>query len=220
MKKPKLYFIPGLAATSVIFNRIDTEGYDTHYFDWVDPEDGDDIRSYAKRMLRQVDTTVPFVLVGVSLGGIMSVTMSEFCRPEQIIMVSSIERRSQLPWYFRMFRYLPLYWLIPYTVIKFFIRFGLRYIKQLPERDVQLYIRMLDHHSGKFFRWAIHQVLNWDVDKPSDLTVHIHGTKDNMFPLRYMGDKIKYLVKGGSHFMVVEKGREISNYIKEILSRL
>lgn len=220
MRKPKLYFIPGLAATSVIFNRIDVGGYDVHYFDWTDPQPGDDIHSYAKRMLQEVDTTEPFVLVGCSLGGIMSVTMADYCTPQKIILVSSLESSLQLPWYFKMFRFLPLYWLLPYPLIKFFIRIGLKYFKGLDAADVELYTRMLDHHSGRFFRWAIHQVLNWEHPKPKDSCVHIHGDNDRMFPLRCMGSNIKYLIPGGSHFMVVENGEEIGAYIKEILSQL
>ncbi len=219
MKKPKLYFIPGLAATSVIFNRIDVGDYDTHYFDWKDPLPGDDIDTYAKRMLEEIDTSVPFVLVGCSLGGIMSITMSKYCKPEEIILISSLSGSEQVPWYFKMFRYLPLYWLLPYGVIKFFIRIGLKYFKKLDEKDVQLYIKMLDHHSGRFFRWAIHQVVNWEQPLVNDGVVHVHGSKDKMFPMRFMPRNMKYVIPGGSHFMVVEKGREIGGFVREILRR-
>lgn len=97
--KPIVYFIPGLAATKLIFRTIKLPGYDTVYLEWDNPQPGDDMASYAARMLQQIDTSKPFVLVGCSLGGIMSVELSKISSPQQIFLISSMEQSREFPWY-------------------------------------------------------------------------------------------------------------------------
>ena len=46
--------------------------------------------------------------------------------------------------------------------------------------------------------------------------VHIHGTKDNVFPLKHIKNAIE--IKGGTHIMILTKAKKISKIIDEVLT--
>lgn len=212
--------IPGLAATKLIYRNITLpDGYEREYLEWYDPSPGDTLDSYAKRFAEQIDTSKPFVLVGSSLGGIMSGAMSKYIDPEKIVLVSSLESIEELPWYLKMFKYFPIYWLIPYFVLRFFARFARLGLSGATDEEAAMVKTMLDANTGTFFRWALHAVLHWKFTGNNDKVVRIHGTKDPLFPTKYL-KKDGYLVEGGDHFMVVTRGKEISKYLAEILANV
>lgn len=215
-QKPSLYFIPGLAATPAIFRNIKLDDYDCHYFEWEDPKPGDTITTYAKRFAERIDPDKPFVLVGCSLGGIMSAEIAKYRQPERIILISSLTNKSQFPNRLKVFRVLQLHHVIPYPVIVFAIG-SIRMLKGGGDKsESKLVYEMAKATSGKFFRWACGQVLFWKHSESHANTYHIHGTKDNMFPVRRI--KPQYQIEGGSHFMVVNEGQKVELAIREILA--
>lgn len=214
--KPKLYFIPGLAATSLIFRNINLDGYECEFFEWADPQPGDNLGSYSKRLAERIDTSKPFVLVGCSLGGIMSAEIAKHIKPEKIILISSLTNRSQFPNRLKVFRYLQLYRVIPYPVIVQVMGI-IRIVKGgAGTGEGKIVYEMAKASSGKFFRWACHQVLFWKHTDSHANTYHIHGTKDNLFPIRRIGSPYKS-VSGGSHFMVVNHAKQVESAILELL---
>ena len=86
----------------------------------------------------------------------------------------------------------------------------------MQKKEMLMISTMLDKSSGTFFKWAVHQVLHWKQHGIVTPIIHIHGTRDKLFPIRYIKDPIP--VKGGNHFMVVYKGKEISKIITSYLS--
>lgn len=215
--KPIIYCIPGLAADKSIFRSIKLPGYEMQFIEWADPMPRDDISAYAKRFTQNIDQSKPFVLLGVSLGGIMSIEMSQFCRPEKLILVSSIENKREFPWYLKVFAWLPLYWVIPFSVFKFAMK-QVRHLAsgRMQKNELLLIQTMLDKASARFFKWAIHEVLNWkQKGVQHNQLLHIHGTADKLLPYRFVKSCVP--IKGGNHFMVVRKGKEISKLIMDYL---
>lgn len=214
--KPTLYFIPGLAATPAIFRNIHLDDYDCQYFKWEDPLPGDNIQTYSKRFAERIDTSKPFVLVGCSLGGIMSNEIAKHISPERIILISSLTNRKQFPTRLKVFKYLQLHHVLPYS----WVVSGLGKIRMIKgggtQEEADLVYQMARESSGKFFRWACGQVLFWKHYDTHPNVYHIHGNKDTLFPIRRIG-KPFYTVDGGSHFMVVKNGPEVAKAIRQIL---
>src|SRR5690349_4085773 len=102
--KPHIYLIPGLGADSRLFGRIQwPEGYSVTSLRWIEPADTDEpISEYARRMRGQLDSSTPFILIGVSLGGIMAIEIARYMKPEKIIIISSIKHRREKPFYFTL----------------------------------------------------------------------------------------------------------------------
>lgn len=216
-QKPALYFIPGLAATPAIFRNIHLDEYDCHYFKWEDPEPRDTFATYSKRLAERIDTSKPFVLVGCSLGGLMSAEVAKHVKPECIILISSLTHRQQFPNRLKVFRVLQLYHIVPYPVIVS----ALGKIRMLKgggnKEESELVYQMARESTGKFFRWACGQIMFWKHTDSHPNTYHIHGTKDTLFPVRRI--KPQFSIDGGSHFMVVTEGKKIEMAIREILER-
>ena len=214
--KPIVYLIPGLAADRSIFRSIKLPGYETAFIEWEDPLPGEDLIHYAERFCDHIDSTRPNILIGCSLGGIMAIEMAQFCHPQQLILISSLKNRNEFPWYLRFFGVFQFYWIIPFSVVKWGVK-QIRFLSgAMKKKDMLMISTMLDKTSSRFFKWAIHQVLHWKGDGGHIKPVHIHGTKDKLFPIRYIKNAIP--IKGGNHFMVVYKGKEISKIILEMLS--
>lgn len=64
-------------------------------------------------------------------------------------------------------------------------------------------------------KWAIGEIINWkNIDAVENL-YHIHGTKDKLFPKRFINNYIK--IDEGQHLMVVTKADEISSKLKKLI---
>jgi hypothetical protein len=85
MQKEKLhlYFVPGLAASTAIFEHIKLpkDKFEIHLLPWLVPISKEEsIQSYAQRMCENIKEK-NHVLIGVSFGGIMVQEMSKISNP-------------------------------------------------------------------------------------------------------------------------------------------
>ena len=72
------YFISGIGADYRMFTHIRLpEGYQAVYIHWIPPKKKEPLGAYASRLIAQIDTAEPFVLIGLSLGGIMAVEIAK-----------------------------------------------------------------------------------------------------------------------------------------------
>ncbi|MBP9190853.1 MAG: hypothetical protein KBF51_15055 [Chitinophagales bacterium] len=74
---------------------------------------------------------------------------------------------------------------------------------------------MLHAKDPLFIKRAVHLIVSWDRTEADNLNkniIHIHGDIDNTLPI----DKVKadYIIKGGSHMMVLTRSEEISRVIE------
>lgn len=215
--KPVLYILPGLAADERIYFRFKLYDYEYHYLNWVDPLPGEDISAFAKRFSERVDTSRPFVLIGCSLGGIMSMEMSRYIQPEKIILISSLQRASEFPWYLRFFKYFQIYRIIPFSVFTGSIALYRMFHGRSNAQIAKMLHDMIKESSPKFFKWAIHEVLHWKDRAPPTYVHGIHGAKDILFPARYLSARV--MIPNGDHFMVVLFSESIEKEIRNILEK-
>lgn len=83
--KKHLYFIPGTAANSKIFERIELpkDQFEMHFLEWIVPASKDEtIEAYAKRFSEGIIHENP-ILLGVSFGGIMAQEVSKIIPTEK-----------------------------------------------------------------------------------------------------------------------------------------
>ncbi|MBT8319305.1 MAG: alpha/beta hydrolase, partial [Gramella sp.] len=93
-----VYLMPGMAAASSIFERIQlpSEKFEMHYLEWELPEADENLESYAKRMLTHIKHPAP-VLIGVSFGGVIVQEMARIADFERLIIISSVKCSNELP---------------------------------------------------------------------------------------------------------------------------
>lgn len=216
MSEKTVYLLPGLGATCGAFDKLEFPGYKRTCIKWLKPKPNEDLPSYAKRLSPQIKDPENSVLCGLSFGGIVSVELAKLLPVEKTILISSVKTRKEFPNTIKMARLLPLHKLLSAnTVSKFDFWYWLPFGKTSNE-DKKLIKEMIDVMDGPFTDWCANQAVYWkNKEIPANL-YHIHGTQDRVFPFFHI--KNYYKIKGGTHFMIVNRAEEINEYIKEILA--
>ena len=115
----KTYFISGMAADSRIFCHIRLpQGYEAVHLEWIKPEKNESLASYALRLAQRIDTSEPFVLIGLSFGGMLASEIAKRYKPAMTVLISSIPISSHLPGYFKVAAKLRLHKVVPVSLLK------------------------------------------------------------------------------------------------------
>ena len=66
-----VYFMPGMSANSLIFERIKIKGnFNFHYLEWIEPKKNECLKKYSIRFSKLIKHEFP-ILIGVSFGGVL-----------------------------------------------------------------------------------------------------------------------------------------------------
>lgn len=218
MKKTPLYFMPGLAAGPEIFEKLefDKEKYSIHYLNWIKPlSTEENIENYALRLSEKIKEKNP-VLIGVSFGGIMIQELAKFVTPRQVINISSVKNQKELPKKFKFAEFIKIYKFFPTVVIENFEEYAHYFMGKSLKRKADLYKKYLSVRNKTYLKWSIYNVINWKQLKPIENIIHIHGTKDTVFPIKNIKNAIE--IKEGSHIMILTRAKKISKIIDEVLT--
>ncbi len=216
MSKIPVYFMPGMAASSTIFERIKLpeDTFEIYLLEWILPEKEETLVNYAKRMSVNVKHENA-VLIGVSFGGILVQEMKQFLNVRKVIIVSSVKSNIELPRKMKMAKSTKAYKLIPTTLLlnvenlaKY--AFG-SYVKQ----RLKLYEKFLSLRDKDYLDWSIEQIINWERTEIDPTIVHIHGDADEVFLFKYIKKCI--VVKDGTHIMILNKYRWFNANLPEII---
>ncbi len=214
----RIYLIPGLGADRRMYHQQLNILPDAEVIEHFQPEKNESLSSYAKRMALQVDISSPFILIGTSLGGIISMELSRILSPERIILISTVKNREELPLYIRSMKYLKLHRVITGDRFK---RFNKLMVKRLDNRRdsevAEIISAMTEDVPSEFIEWAIDAVVNWNPPKEyrSDI-VHIHGTNDQLFPISKIKNVIA--VEKGSHVMNMTLSVEVNRLLLQAVN--
>lgn len=217
MSKINVYFMPGMAASSSIFERINLpeEIFEMHLLEWVLPKKNESLKDYARRMAKNIKHK-NVILVGVSFGGILVQEMKPFIKSKKVIIISSIKSNVELPRGMKIAKTTKAYKLIPTKLFENIellakFTFGSSIIKQ----RIKLYERFLSVRDKSYLDWAIEQIINWDRIKIDKEIIHIHGEADEVFPIKNIKNCIK--VNGGTHIMILTKYRWLNDNLLKIM---
>ncbi|MFT4983524.1 MAG: pimeloyl-ACP methyl ester carboxylesterase [Flavobacterium sp.] len=206
MNKIPVYFMPGLAASTAIFERIQLPeaDFEVHLLAWEIPKAYESLDEYAKRIAEKIKLKNP-VLIGVSFGGILVQEMAKHISTRKVIIISSVKSNLEFPRRMKIAKNTKAYKLIPMSLIlnlenlaKF--SFGAKINHRL-----KLYRKFLSVRDIGYLEWAVEKVILWDRAVPDESVVHIHGDMDDVFPIKYIQGCT--VVKGGSHIMILNKYR-------------
>jgi hypothetical protein len=218
MTKKHIYFMPGLAAGPEIFERLELSKdlYELHYLKWKTPLALEEsITNYAMRMTQDIKHENS-VLVGVSFGGIMVQEMSKFIKTQKVIIISSVKSTNELPKRFKIASKSKIYKLFPTQIVTNFENYTKYFVGKSLEKKAKIYKKYLSVRGKSYIKWSIHNVINWQQEKPLKDIVHIHGTDDHIFPIKHI--KNSFEIKQGNHSMILIKAKEISKIIHESLT--
>ncbi|MFN8393218.1 MAG: alpha/beta hydrolase [Bacteroidia bacterium] len=211
----KLYFIPGVATDRRVFAHLDLPGYTTTYLDWVRPRRGESIEEYAARNVERLEGDENPVLIGYSFGGIVAIEMAKHLPGAIVIIISSIKDYRERPIGMWLTSSLRLHRLVPTDIGKEF-DFAYKWMNDPQTPHEHAFIDTMKRDVDPVHTdWAIHQAVSWRHAHHTPRLYHIHGDQDRIFPIRYIRNCIP--VRGGTHLMLLNKGKEISAHIDRIL---
>ncbi|PIF01307.1 MAG: alpha/beta hydrolase [Maribacter sp.] len=215
-EKTHVYFMPGMAANSAIFENIhlpETE-FETHKLDWFVPEKDMSLASYAAEMVKDIEHGHP-VLVGVSFGGILVQEMAKLIDTKKIIVVSSVKRTEELPKKMLFAKYTKVHKLLPTGLVGNVELLAKYAFGEVVQKRLDLYEKYLSIRDKQYIDWSIDQIVNWKQAQYPKNLVHIHGDKDVVFPIGYIKDCIP--VKNGTHTMIIHRARWFNEHLPTII---
>lgn len=210
-----IYCISGLGADERAFSKIAVEGYKVICLPWLTPLPKETISNYAKRMSEGIKEENP-VLAGVSFGGMICLEIAKQLPVEKLILISSIQSVKELPRWMKTAGFLQLNKILPMRSFKLMEPIQNRNLGISTPEEIELVRSYRRNAPQVFMDWAINQVLNWRNNwKPTSI-FHIHGDDDKLFPITKVA--ATHIIKGGGHFMIMNKAAEVSAVLHQILS--
>lgn len=216
MSKIPVYFMPGLAASSLIFEKIQLsdELFEIYLLDWKIPKPKESLQTYAKRMAMDVKHQKA-VLIGVSFGGVLVQEMASFLDLKKLIIVSSVKSNLEIPLRMKIAKQTKAYKLVPTGLVQNIEILQKFSFGTIIKQRLKLYERYLAMREKTYLDWAIEKMLTWDRTKVDVNVIHIHGDADEVFPVKNIKKCIA--VKGGTHIMILSKYRWFNANLPKII---
>ena len=224
-----IYLFSGLGADSSVFDNLSFLKERRHKFiEWETPQT-DNLENYALQLSSQIETTKKVILIGVSFGGMLVSELSKHIQTEKGILISSAFTPKEIPFLYRFFGKLKLYFFIPTFLLNkpnklLSFAFGIAHKKYRKEKR-QLY-QIIRNSNPKFAKSFIKMILKWQHKEKSNRVItnsifRIHGTNDLVIPFSTKRlNKNDFLIENGGHFMILTHSNEINILIKEIIENL
>jgi hypothetical protein len=211
----QIYIFSGLGADERAFTYLSFTGWEVNFIKWEVPDKEETIASYTKKLAKQI-TAVGAIYIRLSFGGMMATEVSKLIKPKQLILIASAKNRSEIPPYYKWVGVLRLHKLLPTLLLKksSFIAdwfFGVK-----TKNDKKLLAEILRDTNSHFLKWAINKIVHWQNQEVPGNCTHIHGTADRILPYCFVQADIA--VKGGGHFMTVNKYPKINAIVNGLLN--
>ena len=211
----KVYFISGLAADKRVFKYISLpDGCEAVHLDWIKPQKDDTLPSYALRLASTINRDEPFALVGLSFGGMLATEIAKLYKPAVTILISSVPVAKQLPGYFRMAGKMGLHKLVPVSLLKSSAATK-RFFTRESHDDKKLLWEIINESDAGLIRWSIDAILNWQNEIIPQPVWHIHGTKDEILPVKFTQPTLTIPRHG--HMLVMTCPQVVNEFIAKAL---
>ncbi len=212
-----VYLMPGMAANPSIFENISlpADRFKVYFLEWQMPEGDESLDKYARRMAKFVHHNNA-VLIGVSFGGVIVQEMAKFLDLQRLIIISSVKCTDELPPRMKFASKTGLFKLLPTGLLTFVDSFEKVAVGDFLKKRAKLYKQYISITDKQYLDWAVKNMVNWKRDKPDERVIHIHGDKDEVFPIKNIRNAI--IVKGGTHIMIINRFRWFNEHLAELIS--
>lgn len=204
-----------MAADSRVFKHIRLpEGYEAVFLEWIEPLPDESLPSYALRLAKGIDRSEPFALIGLSFGGMIATEIARQFPPAMTILISSIPVSAELPFYFRVAARLRLHQLVPISLLKGAAA-AKRFFTKERNEDKKLIVQAIRESDPNMIRWSMNAILNWKNDFVPQPVCHIHGTHDEVLPIRFTHPT--HTIHRAGHMLVMTEASQVNEIIKNTL---
>lgn len=212
-----IYLFPGQGADKRQFDSLTFDGsYKIKVIEYGTPNDSLNMESFAKNLSQNIDTTEEFILIGVSLGGMICVELSEILNPEKTIIISSAKNRNDFPKRYSFQKKIAIYKLFPGSVLLAGAKILQPIVEPDRKKNKETFKAMLGAKDSKYMERSIDLVINWEREVNTKKIYQIHGSNDHTLTLKSIKNP-DYIIENGSHMMTLTRAEEISDLLNFIL---
>ncbi len=214
----RLYLLPGLGADARIFNELDCgDALEVICLDWIPSTGAKSMADYARMMHEHYQLEPPYALGGVSLGGMIAQEWAQLAKPEALVLISTATSREDMAALIRVAASMKIGPYLSKPMLTALGVVGDRFTKKSPKARA-LFLEMLENSDADLLTFGAAAVLDWQPPALAVPYLRIHGTVDKVFPFQdafLKSDALGHgeVIKGGNHFMIFEKGKEIGGLI-------
>jgi pimeloyl-ACP methyl ester carboxylesterase len=205
----RAYFISGLGADARIFANVRLPAHVAiHHVPWLEPEKNEPLQAYCRRMALGLRTDEPFILVGLSFGGLVAIEWNRFLRPAFTFILSSVTTDKDFPWTFRLIKAFGLQRVSPSLLKKIpSPLYNWIFGAYLPE-EKRMLRSFLREVTPSYLSWSMNAVLTWRNPARPPKLLHLHGSEDRIFP-RHSTHADVWIEHTG-HFMAYDHADEVN----------
>jgi hypothetical protein len=208
--KTHVYFMPGMCANPLIFERIKlSSNFKPHYLNWISPLKNESLQNYVTRLSKYIKHK-DSILVGVSFGGVIVQELSKILKIKKVVIISSVKSNKELSNSMKFAKKTKSYKLLPVTWLNDFESLLAFVLGPKIKRKVNLYRKYLSVRDENYLKWAIREMVNWNQTSPLKGVIHIHGTYDLVFPVINIKNYIP--IERGDHTMILKRADWLNNY--------
>jgi pimeloyl-ACP methyl ester carboxylesterase len=188
---------------------------------WIPAEPTDTLASYAQRLAYTIDTSKPFYLGGISLGGMLAYELAPLVGPNLrgLIIIVACTSKDGIPLLYRLIgrcvALLPAFTLrIGKSVVPAVRKlFGIS-----TKEQARLFQSMLADADVHFLKWSLGAVLRWSGPhiSPNIPTLTIAAGKDLILPSRRM--RAAHVVESAGHTVNVTHAADVNRIIADWLA--
>jgi pimeloyl-ACP methyl ester carboxylesterase len=211
-----IYFVSGLGADERVFERLQLpQGYEMRHIPWESVAESQTIESYARRLARKIDGSKPFMLAGLSFGGMIATEICKFLEPEKLLLFSTVKTAAELPALYRLAGKLKLYRILPAKIFKITLPFLYWFLGATDEHGRKLISSYVERMDPLFLKWAIREITCWENKEVFEPQLHIHGGGDRVFPISLV--KAGHVMSEGTHLSVLYDADRINRILAQEL---
>jgi pimeloyl-ACP methyl ester carboxylesterase len=217
MSEINYYLIPGMGADHRIYQKFKLEHGNVHYLNWVDARDSRTMTDFAHIVAEKIQTQNN-VIIGSSMGGMMSVELSRIVNPLATILISAPTGVHQFPKILKAVKQSKIHKAVTPKTIPYFYKLADTFMGFKSQQQRDMFYEMINGLGPKFIHFSVKAVLEWDNrDEPSGKYLQIVGSKDVLFDYRKMKNPI--VLQNGGHFSAFDRGEEVSQIINDYVKR-
>jgi hypothetical protein len=184
---------------------------------WIEPIPEESLYNYSVRLSEQIEKNEEYILIGMSLGGMVAIELNKFLFPIKTIIISSVSTYREYPFLIRLIRKLKINKITPTFLLKTPSPVAYWFFSAKTPREKFLIKSFMKNVTENYLRWSVNEVVNWKNDFRPDNLIHIHGTADRIFLFKDTFATIRIL--NGGHLMIHNKAEEISNLLSKFIER-
>jgi len=209
----RIYLMPGMGASPAIFKGLRfPDEYRPVYMEWLMPEADEELAAYTLRLIRRYAIEENALLLGMSFGGVIIHEIAKQIGAGKLIFVSTVKTHEEFPPWYAWGRRLRIWRWLPYKLITNPARTARLFPKGKIRKRLMLWEQYMAIRDKQYFTWAMQSILNWQSPMPRWPYLHIHGSRDHIFPMRYLKGEI-FPIPGAGHLAVMTHPKKVSKLI-------